>query len=73
MIARTLRLTAAQIELILKRNGFEFVSQKGSHRKWRNYESGRMTVVPFHGNKVLPIGVLKGIMLDAGLAAADWQ
>ena len=32
---RIRRLNAKQIEKILKKYGFELISQKGSHKKWR--------------------------------------
>lgn len=35
---RIRRMDAKQVETILKRYGFRMVSQKGSHRKWRNDE-----------------------------------
>lgn len=35
-MSRTRRMNALEVESILQRYGFELVSQKGSHRKWRN-------------------------------------
>ena len=29
-------MKSRQVQAILKRYGFELISQKGSHRKWRN-------------------------------------
>lgn len=34
----TRRMNADEVENILQRYGFKLVSQKGSHRKWRNIE-----------------------------------
>ncbi|MGI0480623.1 type II toxin-antitoxin system HicA family toxin [Geminocystis sp. CENA526] len=37
-MTRMLRLTAKEVEKILQRYNFQLISQKGSHRKWRNKE-----------------------------------
>ena len=37
-MTRTRRMNADEVERILERYGFEFISQKGSHRKWRNLD-----------------------------------
>ncbi|WP_242026752.1 type II toxin-antitoxin system HicA family toxin [Phormidium tenue] len=50
-MSRLRQLTAQQAEKIIKRYGFELVSQKGSHRKWRNLERKLQVVVPFHKGK----------------------
>jgi HicA toxin of bacterial toxin-antitoxin, len=35
-MTRTRRMNADEVERILQNYGFELISQKGSHRKWRN-------------------------------------
>jgi predicted RNA binding protein YcfA (HicA-like mRNA interferase family) len=45
---RIRRMDAKQIEKILKQYGFELISQKGSHRKWRNFERNLQVIVPYH-------------------------
>ena len=35
---RDRRLNATEVEAILRRYGFTLISQKGSHRKWRNVQ-----------------------------------
>jgi len=37
-MTRTRRMGADAVERILERYGFELVSQKGSHRKWRTID-----------------------------------
>jgi predicted RNA binding protein YcfA (HicA-like mRNA interferase family) len=37
---RMRRMTAREVEGVLRRYGFRLVSQKGSHRKWRQPETG---------------------------------
>ena len=52
-------------------NGWLFVSQSGSHMKFRNPTSGKMVIVPNHGPHDLTPGTQKRIMRDAGLADED--
>jgi len=40
MSDRVRRMTAREVEAVLGRNGFDLISQKGSHRKWRHPDSG---------------------------------
>ena len=72
-MGRVRRLTAAEVETILKRYGFELVSQKGSHRKWRHPETVLTVVVPMHKGKTLPVGTLRAIMRNAEIPAEEWQ
>jgi len=58
-------MDAKEVLKILKQNGFERVSQKGSHLKLTNGE--RVTIVPLHGTKDIPIGTLKGIEKQSGV------
>ena len=44
---------------ILTANGFRFVSQRGSHAKYRN-DQGRSVIVP-HPRKDIPIGTLRSM------------
>lgn len=62
------RLTYTQVVKVLLDNGFTMVSQKGSHQKWRNQETGKLTIVPCHGNKQIPIGTLNSIIRATGLS-----
>ena len=50
----------------LKQEGFEEVSQKGSHLKMRNEKTGKQVIVPMH-SKDLPTGTEKAILKQAGL------
>lgn len=66
------RLTANDIELVLKKHGFECISQKGSHRKWRNSDNGLVTIVPYHGNRLLPIGTLFSIIRSSKIPKEEF-
>jgi len=61
------RLTPDEIIKILRKNGFQKVSQKGSHQKWRNESTGKMVIVAYHKGKQIPIGTLKSIIQGSGL------
>lgn len=45
---RIRRMTARELERLLKTFGFELVSQKGSHRKWRQQNKRLQVIVPEH-------------------------
>lgn len=52
---------------ILETKGFFFVSQKGSHRKYRKPGIPTLTViVPIHGKEIL-YGTFKSIMRQSGI------
>ena len=51
---------------LLKENGFETVSQNGSHVKLNNQKTGRTVIVPYH-SKDLKKGLEQVILKQAGL------
>lgn len=51
---------------ILKQNGFEIVSQNGSHIKLYSNNAKRTVIVPNHTGDI-KIGTLKSILKQAGL------
>ncbi|WP_184747509.1 type II toxin-antitoxin system HicA family toxin [Spirochaeta isovalerica] len=54
-------------------HGFEEVSQKGSHQKWKNFKTGYQIIVPFHKGKELPISTLKSNMEGSGIPPDAWS
>jgi len=58
-------MNAKELLKILKANGFEKISQKGSHIKLSNGE--RITIIPNHGTSDIPIGTLKSIEKQTGI------
>ena len=50
----------------LKKNGFEEVSQNGSHVKLKNPATGRTVIVPYH-SKAMKKGLEQAILKQAGL------
>lgn len=59
-------LTPKELVKILIKNGFEPISQKGSHLKLVNKTTGKQTIVPMH-TKELGKGLEQTIMKQAGL------
>jgi len=72
-MTRIRRMNAVDVERILVRYGFELVSQKGSHRKWRNLESQLQVIVPYHKGRDLPIGTLRNIMVSGNIPETEWK
>lgn len=58
-------LTAKEIVKLLKQNGFEEISQNGSHLKLKNAQ-GKTIIVPMHA-KDLKKGLEQAILKQAGL------
>jgi len=56
----------------LRRHGFAFIDQRGSHQKWR-HPDGRQVIVAQHGSKPIPIGTLKSIVKGSGLEVDDFR
>ena len=58
---------------VLEKNGFIFVSQKGSHAKYRKV--GRevlTTIVPMH-KKEIPMGTFNSVLRQSGLKKEDFE
>lgn len=72
-MSRLRRMNADAVERILRRYGFEFISQKGSHRKWRNKSKDIQVIVPYHRGRDLPTGTLRSIMVTAMIPDREWQ
>lgn len=58
-------MNSKELIKILKKAGFQEVSQKGSHLKMK--KDTKILIVPEHGKKDIPIGTLKSIIKQAGL------
>jgi predicted RNA binding protein YcfA (HicA-like mRNA interferase family) len=68
----TPRLSSDQVIGILRRNGFQWVGQSGSHQKWRNRATARQVIVAYHRGRVLPLGTMSAIIEGSGIALAEW-
>ena len=59
-------MTSREMISYLKKNGFEVISQNGSHMKLKNPQTGRTVIVPYH-SKDLKKGLEQAILKQAGL------
>jgi len=59
-------MTPKEMSKLLEQNGFEFIRSNGSHRLYRNHDTGRTTIIPYH-TKTLKPGTEKAILKQAGL------
>ena len=64
------RLGSAEVIRVLGGHGFFFVTQRGSHAKYKN-AVGRTVIVP-HPRKELPIGTTRSIIRQSGLTPQDF-
>ncbi len=56
----------------LKRDGFVLKRQHGSHRIYVHPQKGRQVIVPYHhSGENIPIGLLHGLIEDAGWTKDD--
>jgi len=72
MSPRVRRMTAREVEAILTLHRFHLVSQRGSHRKWRNQDLRLQVIVPEHRGRPLPIGTLRNILKNAEIPESQW-
>lgn len=59
-------MSSREMIKLLQKNGFEIISQNGSHIKLRNPKTGRQTIVPYHST-ALKKGLEQAILKQAGL------
>lgn len=60
------------IKTLLK-EGFVFVSQKGSHAKFRKHTSKILTVIVPNGKKEIPYGTFRSILRQSELAEENFK
>ncbi len=58
---------------ILIQQGFVFISQKGSHRKYRKTGMPTLTVIVPSNKKEIPFGTFKSILKQSGLQAQEFN
>lgn len=58
---------------ILNQKGFVFISQKGSHRKYRKTGMPTLTVIVPADKKEIPFGTFKSILKQSGLQAQEFN
>jgi predicted RNA binding protein YcfA (HicA-like mRNA interferase family) len=61
-------LSSREVVTILLREGFVFISQKGSHGKYRKFQDGApITVIVPEDRREIPIGTLRSIIRQSRL------
>ncbi|MCK5319919.1 type II toxin-antitoxin system HicA family toxin [Candidatus Parcubacteria bacterium] len=60
------------IKVLLKK-GFVFISQNGSHAKYKKIGSYTRSVIVKMGKKEIPYGTFKSILLHSGLNEDDFK
>ena len=58
---------------ILLQKGFVFISQRGSHKKYRKTGIPTLTVIVPADRKEIPIGTFKSIIKQSGLHSEDFK
>lgn len=58
---------------VLRKNGFVFVSQNGSHGKFRRVGNPTRTVIIKMNKKEIPHGTFQSIILQSGLKESDFR
>ena len=65
-------LSSKQVVKVLEDNGFVFISQKGSHLKFRNREVKNKTVIVPTNKREIPMGTLHSIIRQSGLSKENF-
>jgi predicted RNA binding protein YcfA (HicA-like mRNA interferase family) len=66
-------MTSRDVVQILQGHGFLLKSQKGSHQKWVNPESGKVVIIPCHKGATIKSGTLASIRRGSGLPPSAWE
>jgi predicted RNA binding protein YcfA (HicA-like mRNA interferase family) len=65
--------SSSEIIKVLRKRGFVYISQKGSHIKLRKIGSPTLTVIVPDGRKEIPFGTFKSILRQTNLAESDFR
>lgn len=65
--------SSAHIISILLQHEFVFVSQRGSHAKYRKTGEPTLTAIVPAGRKEIPFGTFRSIVRQSGLTDADFK
>ena len=58
---------------VLLAHGYVFISQKGSHAKYRKPGNPTLTVIVPAGRKEMPLGTFNSIVRQSGLRKEDFE
>lgn len=65
--------SSTEIIKVLQKKGFVYISQKGSHVKFRKNGNPTLTVIVPAGRKGIPFGTFKSILRQANLTGGDFR
>ena len=65
--------SSSRIIKVLLFKDFVFISQKGSHAKYRKFSHPPLTVIVPSGKKEIPVGTFKSILRQANLSEEDFK
>ncbi|MEK7130627.1 MAG: type II toxin-antitoxin system HicA family toxin [Patescibacteria group bacterium] len=65
--------SSLEIIKVLQGKGFIYISQKGSHVKFRKFGSPTLTVIIPANRKEMPYGTFRSILRQAGLKEEDFE
>jgi predicted RNA binding protein YcfA (HicA-like mRNA interferase family) len=65
--------SSSYIIKVLQKRGFVYISQKGSHTKFRKTGSPILTVIVPAGKREIPFGTFKSILRQANLTENDFR
>ncbi len=64
--------SSSEILKVLQKQGFVYISQKGSHVKFRKIGNPTLTVIVPAGKREIPLGTFKSILRQAHLIEDDF-
>ena len=65
--------SSSEILKVLQRHGFSFISQNGSHIKYRKVGNPTLTVIVPADRKQTPSGTFHSILKQSGLSKDDFE
>ncbi len=71
MSERLPRVSGKELVAALRRGGYDDIRQRGSHVHLRNPTRGGLVTVPFHGNEVLDVKIVKSALSQADLSVDE--
>lgn len=67
------RYSSEQVIKVLQRKGFVYISQKGSHVKFRKLGKTVLTAIIPAGKKEIPVGTFKSILRQSHLSWDEFE
>ncbi|OGZ07047.1 MAG: hypothetical protein A3D65_00110 [Candidatus Lloydbacteria bacterium RIFCSPHIGHO2_02_FULL_50_13] len=65
--------SSRHVVAVLQKRGFFYISQNGSHVKFRKFEKATLTVIVPANRKEIPGGTFSSIIRQSGLSREDFE